>query len=81
MPHAISCQTKRKKNKQAVCALAIALGLPILGSETAFAAILSLSTVSLIVAYAAPILVRVTVGRKRFVPGPFSLGAWAYPIG
>jgi len=61
--------------------MALMLGLPILGSETAFAAILSLSTISLIVAYCCPILLRITIGAKRFEPGPFCLGIWAYPIG
>ncbi|KAI8472838.1 MAG: amino acid/polyamine transporter I [Monoraphidium minutum] len=76
---------KRTRTPQAalwcVSLLALCLGLPMLGSETAFNAILSLSTISLIVAYSAPIAIRITVGAKRFEPGPFSLGKWAYPIG
>lgn len=65
----------------AVCFCALLLGLPMLGSETAFNAILSLSTISLIVAYVAPIALRITIGAKYFEPGPFHLGKWAYPIG
>lgn len=61
--------------------MALMLGLPILGSETAFSAILSLSTISLMVAYSAPVLLRITIGAKRFEPGPFCLGRWAVPIG
>ena len=78
----VDARTKLPMNALwAVCTMALLLGLPILGSETAFAAILSLSTISLIVAYTAPIALRITLGRNRFTPGPFSLGNWAYPIG
>lgn len=76
---------KRTRTPQAalwcVCLLALCLGLPMLGSETAFNAILSLSTISLIVAYTSPIAMRITVGAKRFEPGPFNLGKWIYPVG
>eukprot|EP00775_Hariotina_reticulata_P000773 gene773-1085_t len=60
---------------------AFCLGLPMLGSFTAFSAILSLSTVTLIVVYVSPTTARITWGRKKFTPGPFNLGIWAYPIG
>ncbi|GAX76550.1 hypothetical protein CEUSTIGMA_g3996.t1 [Chlamydomonas eustigma] len=60
--------------------LAALIGLPMLGSTVAFNAIISLSTVALNVAYIIPNLARITWGRKRFVPGPFNLGIWAYPI-
>jgi hypothetical protein len=33
------------------------------------------------VADAIPILLRLTTGRKRFVPHTFSLGVWVHPIG
>ena len=65
----------------AVWAVAIAatlLGLPRLGDETAFLAILSLSTIALIIVYTLPTFVRITFGAKRFVPGPFNLGRWTY---
>jgi amino acid transporter len=52
-----------------------------LGSETAFNAILSLSTISLVIIYVTPIIARITWGRSLFRPGPFSLGVWAYPLG
>lgn len=57
------------------------LGLPMLGSLTAFSAILSLSTIALIIVYVAPTTLRITAGRKKFTPGPFYLGAWAFPVG
>ena len=49
--------------------------------QVAFNAIISLSTIALNIAYVAPTVARITWGRKRFTPGPWSLGAWAYPIG
>ncbi|KAF8069535.1 BAT1 [Scenedesmus sp. PABB004] len=60
---------------------AFLLGLPMLGSSTAFNAILSLSTISLIIAYVSPITARISWGRRYFEPGPFNLGVWAYPVG
>ncbi|MEW5314313.1 MAG: hypothetical protein WDW38_005821 [Sanguina aurantia] len=63
------------------CFAAFLLGLIMLGSSTAFQGILSLSTIALNIAYVAPTFVRITIGRKRFVPGPFCLGWMAYPIG
>ena len=64
-----------------VALAAFCLGLPMLGSVTAFNAILSLSTISLVVVYVSPITARISWGRKYFTPGPFSLGVWAYPLG
>jgi amino acid transporter len=52
-----------------------------LGSVTAFNAVLSLSTISLVIIYVTPITARCTWGRKYFTPGPFNLGVWAYPLG
>lgn len=58
------------------------IALPMLGNETAFEAIISLSTIALNVAYVAPTVVRIMPwGARRFKPGPFNLGKWAYPIG
>lgn len=44
-------------------------------------AILSLAVVALNICYIVPNLCRLTIGRKRFRPGPFTLGKWAYPVG
>ncbi|KAG2436300.1 hypothetical protein HXX76_006611 [Chlamydomonas incerta] len=58
------------------------LGLPMLGSEQAFTAIISLSTIALNIAYVVPTTLRILPwGAARFKPGPFHLGWWAYPIG
>ena len=31
--------------------------------------------------YATPILLRITSGRDKLAPGPFTLGRWATPVG
>ena len=33
------------------------------------------------ISYATPIFLRITTGRSNFIPGPFSLGGWAVPVG
>ena len=37
--------------------------------------------IGLYTSYAAPIFLRITSGRDKLVPGPFSLGHWATPVG
>jgi amino acid transporter len=54
------------------------LGIAILRDNYAINAILSLSVIALNVVYIIPSILRLTVGRKRFRPGPFTLGKWAY---
>ncbi len=61
--------------------LALILGLGILRDNYTINAILSLSVIALNIVYITPTLCRLTVGRNRFRPGPFTLGRWAYPIG
>ncbi|KAI5120999.1 hypothetical protein M0805_000460 [Coniferiporia weirii] len=61
------------------CTLSFILGLPSLGSTVAFSAATSIATIGLYVSYAIPIALRV-VYRKRFVRGPFHLGAFSYPV-
>ncbi|KAJ7705476.1 amino acid transporter [Mycena rosella] len=39
------------------------------------------SVIGLYTSYAVPIFLRITSGRDKFVPGPFSLGRWSTPIG
>ncbi len=41
----------------------------------------SASVIGLYTSYATPIFLRVTSGREKLVPGPFSLGRWYMPIG
>ncbi|KAG1765043.1 amino acid/polyamine transporter I [Suillus placidus] len=61
------------------CALSFLLGLPSLGSAVAFSAATSIATIGLYISYAIPIALRVFY-RKRFVRGPFHLGAFSIPI-
>ena len=37
--------------------------------------------IGLYVSYATPIFLRITSGRDKLVPGPFTLGKWYLPIG
>ena len=37
--------------------------------------------IGLYTSYTAPIFLRITYGRDKLVPGPFTLGRWATPIG
>ena len=59
---------------------ALILGLPYLWNTTAYAAVTSIATIGLYIAYVTPTLLRLRLGRS-FRPGPWSLGRWAYPIG
>lgn len=52
-----------------------------LGSLVAFQAMVSVATVGIYIAYALPILFRVTLARKSFIPGPFSLGRYSILVG
>ena len=36
--------------------------------------------IALNIVYITPTLCRVTIGRNRFRPGPFTLGKWIYPV-
>lgn len=47
----------------------------------AFNAMVSIATIGLYIAYALPILFRVTLARKSFVPGPFNLGRYGVVVG
>ncbi|OJA14649.1 hypothetical protein AZE42_02671 [Rhizopogon vesiculosus] len=53
------------------CTLSFILGLPSLGSSVAFAAATSIATIGLYISYGK---------SKRFVRGPFHLGAFSMPI-
>ncbi|CAL4972185.1 unnamed protein product [Urochloa decumbens] len=62
-------------------AVAFVMALTSLGSQVAFQAMLSIATVGQYVAYALPIVFRVTTARKSFVPGPFHLGKYGLAVG
>lgn len=58
----------------------IIVGLPALYSYTAFAAITSIGVIGLYISYLVPLVLRVTVYRNKFVPGPFNLGPASLPV-
>ncbi|MCU1681615.1 MAG: amino acid permease [Amycolatopsis sp.] len=59
---------------------AMLLALPYLWSNTAYAAVTSIATVGLYVAYVIPVFLRVRKG-DAFDKGPWNLGRWGKPIG
>lgn len=61
--------------------VALCMALPSLGSLVAFQAMVSIATIGLYISYALPILFRVTLARKYFVPGPFNLGRYGVLVG
>ncbi|KAK7696095.1 hypothetical protein QCA50_000738 [Cerrena zonata] len=50
-------------------------------SEAALSSLAGAAVIGLYTSYVTPIFLRITSGRKNFVPGPFSLGKWYMPIG
>ncbi|KAF8159275.1 amino acid transporter [Crassisporium funariophilum] len=50
-------------------------------SSTALTSLAGSSVIGLYTSYATPIFLRITSGRDKLVPGPFSLGRWAIPVG
>ncbi|KAH7926011.1 amino acid transporter [Leucogyrophana mollusca] len=50
-------------------------------STAALSSLAGASVIGLYVSYATPIFLRITSGRDKLVPGPFSLGRWYIPIG
>lgn len=62
-------------------ACAFLLGLPLLKSAVAFAAVVSITSIGLLVSYAIPMVCKLTLSRRRFVPGPFSLGRYSELVG
>ncbi|KAI0268159.1 amino acid transporter [Gloeopeniophorella convolvens] len=50
-------------------------------SEAALSSLAGASVIGLYTSYATPVFLRITSGRRRLVPGPFSLGRWFIPIG
>ncbi|KAL6853882.1 hypothetical protein ACP4OV_019911 [Aristida adscensionis] len=62
-------------------AVAFVMALTSLGSQVAFQAMVSIATIGQYIAYALPILFRVTTARKSFIPGPFHLGKYGLVVG
>ncbi|XP_016434813.1 amino-acid permease BAT1 homolog isoform X2 [Nicotiana tabacum] len=61
--------------------VAFCMALTSLGSLVAFQAMTSIATIGLYVAYAIPILLRLTLGRKTFTRGRFNLGRYGTIVG
>jgi amino acid permease (GABA permease) len=59
---------------------ALILGLPYLWNSTAYAAVTSIATIGLYVAYVTPTFLRLRLGRD-FKRGPWHLGRWSKPVG
>ena len=59
---------------------AFILGIPYLFNSEAYAAVTSIATIGLYIAYGIPILLRLLQGDK-FQRGPWHLGRWSYIIG
>ena len=64
-----------------LCAVSsIIIGLPILKLNVVFTAIVSISTIGWVGAYAIPIFARLVMDEKNFRPGPFYLGRASKPV-
>jgi amino acid transporter len=50
-------------------------------SSAALSSLAGAAVIGLYTSYAAPIFLRITSGRNKLVPGPFTLGRWYMPIG
>ncbi|KAK4779475.1 hypothetical protein SAY87_015581 [Trapa incisa] len=61
--------------------VAFCMALTSLGSYVAFQAMVSIATIGLYIAYAIPIVFRVTLAQKSFAPGPFNLGRFGILVG
>ncbi|WAL65770.1 amino acid permease [Amycolatopsis cynarae] len=79
--HRINKRTRTPTNSVWFAAVgALLLALPYLWSATAYAAVTSIATVGLYVAYVIPVFLRVRKG-DAFERGPWHLGRWGRPIG
>lgn len=79
--HRINKRTRTPTNSVWFAAVgAFILSVPYLWSATAYAAVTSIATVGLYVAYVTPVFLRVLKG-ERFEKGPWNLGRWGRPVG
>jgi amino acid permease (GABA permease) len=79
--HHINAKTRTPTNAIWLAAGgALILGLPYLGNNAAYAAVTSIATIGLYVAYVMPTFLRLRLGSS-FRPGPWQLGRWSRPIG
>jgi len=79
--HKVNKRTRTPTNAIWLAAAgALILGLPYLWNSAAYAAVTSIATIGLYIAYVSPTYLRLRQGSS-FRRGPWHLGRWAYPIG
>jgi amino acid permease (GABA permease) len=79
--HQINKRTRTPTNSIWFAAVfAFLLGLPYLWNATAYAAVTSIATIGLYIAYIIPIILRLRAGES-FERGPWHLGRWSYVVG
>ncbi|HKV29735.1 MAG TPA: amino acid permease [Candidatus Dormibacteraeota bacterium] len=79
--HKVNKRTRTPTNSIWLAAVgALILGLPYLWNSEAYAAVTSIATIGLYVAYIMPVILRLRQG-DRFVRGPWHLGRWSKPVG
>ena len=79
--HRVNKRTRTPTNAIWLAAVgALILGLPYLWNSAAYAAVTSIATIGLYIAYVAPTYLRLRQGAA-FKRGPWHLGRWAYPVG
>jgi amino acid permease (GABA permease) len=79
--HKINKRTRTPTNSIWLAAIgALILGLPYLWNAEAYAAVTSIATIGLYIAYILPVILRLRLG-DRFKRGPWHLGRWSTLVG
>jgi amino acid transporter len=79
--HQVNKRTRTPTNAIWLAAVgALILGLPYLWNSAAYAAVTSIATIGLYIAYVSPTFLRLRQGSS-FQRGPWHLGRWSYPVG
>jgi amino acid permease (GABA permease) len=79
--HQVNKRTRTPTNAIWLAAAgALILGLPYLWNNAAYAAVTSIATIGLYIAYVSPTFLRLRQGQN-FQRGPWHLGRWSYPVG
>src|ERR1700722_5741050 len=79
--HRVNKRTRTPTNAIWLAAVgALILGLPYLWNSAAYAAVTSIATIGLYIAYVTPTFLRLRQG-DNFQRGPWHLGRWSKPIG
>jgi amino acid transporter len=79
--HRVNKRTRTPTNAIWLAAVgALSLGLPYIWNSAAYAAVTSIATIGLYIAYVSPTFLRLRQGSS-FQRGPWHLGRWSYPVG